>query len=251
MIHYHGLPMTPVLAMLRAMKGKHAMVSFEHPEQLPEATEVCQSVALDNGAFSAWRQKRPYDFSGYIEWCEQWLRHPAVDWCVIPDVIGEDDPGHCADLNDRLLGQWPLGTQGVPVWHLHEPLERLQRLAKKWPRIALGSSGRYADPGSTEWWRRMANVMRVICDEDGMPLTKLHGLRMLDPVLFSHLPFSSADSCNVARNIGIDSRWDGPYSPASKVTRAVVMIDRIESHASARSWNKVSAGVQQNLELLG
>jgi hypothetical protein len=246
MIHYHGLPMTPVLAMLRAMKGRHAMVSFENPAQLPEAVEVCQSVALDNGAFSAWRQEKPYDFAGYVEWCGLWLKHPGVDWAIIPDVIDGDE-----EANERLLAQWPHGKLGVPVWHLHECLERLQRLCERWPRVALGSSGKWADPGSRAWWERMAQAMRVACDADGMPKTKLHGLRMLDPVIFSHLPLASADSCNVARNIGIDSAWSGTYQPASKVTRAVVMIDRIESHASAHRWCVKSSGVQQNMELLG
>lgn len=253
MIHYHGLPMTPAADMLKAMRGRHAMVSFEEPRQIEEATEVCQSVALDNGAFSAWRQGKTYDFAGYIEWADHWLKHPAVDWAVVPDVIGEDDPGKCADANDRLLTEWPLKLQarGVPVWHLHEPLDRLQRLARHWQRVALGSSGRYSDPGSPEWWHRMANVMRIVCDDDGMPLTKLHGLRMLDPVLFSHLPLASADSCNVARNVGIDTAWEGAYTPRSRAMRALIMMDRIESHASARRWCRSSGGVQQNMELIG
>lgn len=250
MLHYHGLPLTPNLAMLRASKGRHAMVSYERPDQLAEACEVCQSVALDNGAYSAWRAGKSYDFQGYVDWCGRWLRHPCVDWAVIPDVI-DGDPGACAEANDRLLMQWPLGARGVPVWHLHEPLERLQRLAKKWLRVALGSSGRYAEPGNRPWWDRMANVMRIVCDEEGYPLVKLHGLRMLDPVIFSHIPFASADSCNVARNIGIDSAWDGPYSPTSKVTRALILMERIESHAAARRWNSAGAGVQQNMELFG
>lgn len=247
MIHYHGLPITPVLAMLRAMKGRHAMVSFENPAQLPEATEICQSVALDNGAFSAWRAGRPYDFSGYQAWCAQWLRHPAVDWCVIPDVIDGDEAA-----NDVLLSEWELpGESSVPVYHLHESLDRLERLAGAYPRVALGSSGDYADPGSRPWWGRMAEMMDVLCDDDGFPRVKLHGLRMLDPVLFAHIPFASADSCNVARNIGIDSAWKGTYTPASKATRAIVMIDRIESHAAAHRWSGESAGVQQNMELIG
>ncbi len=90
-IHYHGLPMTPTADMLRAMRGRHAMVSFEHPQQMEEAAEVCQSVVLDNGAFSAWRARRTHDFSGYQAWAANWLRHPAVDWCVIPDVIDGDE----------------------------------------------------------------------------------------------------------------------------------------------------------------
>jgi hypothetical protein len=247
MIHYHGLPITPVLAMVRAMQGKHAMVSFEHPSQIAEAAEICQSVSLDNGAFSAWKNGRSYDFGGYVEWARHWLRHPAVDWCVIPDVID----GAEAD-NKRLIQDWPLPPAvSVPVWHLHESTDYLDQLCQTFPRIALGSSGNFADPGTEKWWGRMADAMRAVCDSDGYPRVKIHGLRMLDPVLFSHLPFTSADSCNVARNIGLDVRWKGSYTPASKTSRAIVMIDRIESHAAAVRWNSESSGVSQNYELLG
>lgn len=97
----------------------------------------------------------------------------------------------------------------------------------------------------------MAELMEVLCTGDGLPRCKLHGLRMLDPVLFSHLPLASADSCNVARNIGIDQAWTGPYVPRSRWVRALVLMDRIESHASARRWSRSSAGVQQNMELIG
>lgn len=248
MIHYHGLPMTPAADMVKAFRGRHAMVSFENPEQVSEAAEICQSVALDNGAFSAWTQGKKHDFEGYVEWAEKWLKHPAVDWALIPDVIDGD-----CEANERLIGQWPLGKQrGVPVYHLHEPLERIQWFIRSgWPRIALGSSGEWPNPGEGKWWDRMAQVMRVACDEEGMPLVRLHGLRMLDPVIFSHLPLSSADSCNVSRNVGIDSRWNGSYTPRSRSLRALIMMDRIEAHASARRWCKSSGGVQHNLELLG
>jgi len=233
--------------MVRAMTGKHAMVSYAHPEQLQAAAEICHSLALDNGAFSAWMQKRPYDFAGFKEWAAHWIKHPAVDWCIVPDVIDGDE-----SANDRLLDDWALkDAVSVPVWHLHESLGRLDRLITRYPRVAFGSSGQYAEPGNTAWWHRMAEAMEVACDSDGLPRCKLHGLRMLDPVIFSHLPFSSADSCNVARNIGIDSAWNGTYKPASKTMRALILMDRIESHASAARWCDQSAGVQQNLDLLG
>lgn len=248
MIHFHGLPFSgAVVDMVRAMRGRHAMVSFARDDQIEEAVEVCQSVVLDNGAYSVWRSGREYDFLAYEVWAARWLRHPAVEWCVIPDVI---DGGEAA--NDALVERWPMSSAiSVPVFHLHESLERLERLVENFPRIALGSSGVFSDPGSRAWWDRMAEVMRVACDEEGMPRCKLHGLRMLDPVLFSHLPLASADSCNVARNIGIDTAWNGPYAPRSKHTRALVLMDRIEAHASARRWCASSSGVQQNMELIG
>jgi hypothetical protein len=220
-------------------------VSFENPEQIEVAAEVCHSIALDNGAFSAWKSGRTYNFDGYYEWCNTWLKHPSVDWAVIPDVIDGDE-----EANERLVSSWPHGHKGVPAWHLHEGLARLKWLfTSRWSRVALGSSGKYADPGSPAWWERIAQAMRVICDDEGFPLVKLHGLRMLDPVIFSHLPLASADSCNVARNVGIDQAWNGPYAPRSRSMRALIMMNRIENHASARRWCK-SAGVQQNMELM-
>ncbi|RYA96317.1 hypothetical protein DD593_26130 [Enterobacter cloacae complex sp. 742-ADZ3-9B] len=61
---------------------------------------------------------------------------------------------------------------------------------------------------------------------------------MLNKEIFSHVPLSSADSTNVARNIGIDKVWNGsPYAPASKETRAAVLVERIESFNSASSLN--------------
>jgi hypothetical protein len=247
MIRYHGLPMWPKEAMIRAMYGRHGMVSYERPEQIEIAAEVCQSIVLDNGAFSAWKSGEPHDFQGYQRWCAHWLKHPAVEWCVIPDVIDGSE-----GENDELLLAWQLPRAlSVPVWHLHEDLRRLRVLSERYNRVALGSSGEYAEPGDLKWWSRMSEVMAAVCDADGLPRVKLHGLRMLDPVVFSHIPLSSADSCNVARNLGYDCRWDGPYTPRSKAVRALVLIDRIEHHASASRWNPLSAGVQQNLELFG
>ena len=41
------------------------------------------------------------------------------------------------------------------------------------------------------------------------------------------------DSTNVARNIGIDSAWTGSYIPKRTETRAMLLRDNIENHASA------------------
>ncbi len=247
MIHYHGTPLTPTADMVKSFVAKHAMVSFEHPTQMEIAAEICQSIVLDNGAFSAWKQQRPHDFNGYLAWATKWLRHPCVDWCVIPDKIDGTEKE-----NDELLANWPLPSPvSVPVWHLHESLERLERLIIGYPRVALGSSGSFSDPGSNLWWLRMTEAMSVICDAEGYPKVKLHGLRMLDPGIFSKLPLASADSCNVARNVGIDQAWKGSYAPHSRSMRALILMERIERHASSAYWDAAVIGAYQNMELFG
>lgn len=227
MIHYHGLPISPATAAEVAVRAGHAFVSFASPGQLGVAVACCQSFALDNGAFSAWRAGAPIlDWSGYYAWAEAGKRIPSCDFAVIPDVIDGTEAE-----NDLLVDAWPLPRWfGAPVWHLHESLARLERLAEGWPRVCLGSSGEFAEVGSDRWWRRIHAVMRTICDDSGAPRCRLHGLRMLDPAVFSRLPFASADSTNIGRNIGIDKAWRGPYAPSTKESRVAVMRSRIEAN---------------------
>lgn len=236
MIHYHGLPITPATAALQAIDGGHAFVSFAHADQLGIAAEVCQSFAVDNGAFSAWRQGNPItDWAPFYAWASDCKRIPACDFAVVPDVID----GTEAD-NDALLAEWPLPKWfGAPVWHMHESLDRLERMASAWPRICIGSSGEFSTIGTAKWWCQIGKAMRVVCNDDGQPLVKLHGLRMLNPEVFSRLPFSSADSTNIGRNIGIDQAWRGTYLPPTKEARAALMRSRIESTNGAQRWSPV------------
>ena len=92
--------------------------------------------------------------------------------------------------------------------------------------------------------------MAVACDSRGRPKTKLHGLRQMDPTIFAHIPYASVDSTVVARNVSLDKRWTGSYQPLTDQTRAIVLRERVELHASAARWNG-SCGVQKNLELYG
>lgn len=252
MIHYHGCPITPRDAAIQVLSRRHACVSFAHPAQVEIAAEVCQSFILDNGAFSHWKAGNgEIDVPAYADWVRTWRRHPGFDWCLIPDVIDGDEAA-----NDRMFGTWRNAYGSfdscVPVWHMHESIGRLARLCRTFPRVALGSSGEFATVGSDAWWGRMSEAMDAVCDEDGRPICKLHGLRMLNPTVFSHLPLASADSCNVARNIGIDRAWErSAYSPASKAERALILAGRIESHASASRWNRRTRGVWENGELFG
>ena len=234
MIHYHGLPITPATAAVKAIETGHAFISYAHADQLGLAVEVCQSFAVDNGAFSAWKSGKPIkDWSNFYGWADQCKRIPSCDFAVIPDVID----GSEAD-NDALLAEWPHANWfGAPVWHMHESIGRLERLAADYQRVCFGSSGQFANIGTAEWWIQMAVAIRAISDKEGRPLVKIHGLRMLNPAIFTKFPFASADSTNIGRNIGIDKTWKGNYMPTTKEARALTMRMRIESYNAPARWN--------------
>lgn len=239
-IPYVGLPITPDTVAVAAVQAGHAFVSKDHPEQLDLAIEVCQSFAVDNGAFSAWKRGTPVkNWSPFYQWVEGLRRAPNCDFAVIPDVIDGGEPE-----NDAVLREWPFPKHfGAPVWHMHESLDRLVRLAVDYPRICLGSSGEYSVVGNSLWWRRINLAMLSICDPEGFPITKLHGLRMLNPKVFTRLPLASADSTNIARNVGIDKNWSrGNYPVPTKSARATVMRLRLESNQASKQWVPLSPG---------
>lgn len=228
MIHYHGTPIGGKREEVpRFLKGRDALIPFARPEDLPTAAEVCRSFVLDNSAFSYWQNGGTLNFNDYVRWVREWHQHPNFAWALIPDVVDGTE-----EQNDSYVNRWPAEIRGVPVWHLHESLARLYMLCKRFHLVALGSSGQWATPGTDGWWRRMDEAMARICDSQGRPITKLHGLRMMSPEIFTRLPFSSADSTNVAQN----SSGSRVYQPPTKSQRAEVIAWRIEAQQSAAVW---------------
>lgn len=224
MIHYHGGPITPDPCAIRAWKGRHACVSFAATQQIGLASEICQSFMIDNGAFTFWKVGTECRWDDYYAWLGQWMNHPGLDFAIVPDVIDGTEAE-----NDALIDACPLSLYKIGVvWHINESISRLKRLADCFPRVCIGSSGEFDVTKPDKYLSRMYEAISAIVDDNGMPITKLHGLRCLNPDLFQHLPLSSADSTTVARNIGIDQRWTGAYSPKSKETRTQILVERIE-----------------------
>lgn len=250
MIHYHGTPIGGSRQdVARFLMSRHAMIPYARPDDLGIALDVCQSVIVDNSEFTYHNKgEKPVDLDDYVAWVRTFHRHPAFDWCVIPDRIGGD-----VEQNSRLVRDWVRCAPrfvGVPVWHLHEPLEYLEWLIKCFPIVAFGSSGQFRTPGTPRWWARMGEAMTKACDSEGRPKRQFHGLRMLDPDIFTRLPLRSADSTNAAVNCGSLSRF-GMYVPPTAAQRAAVIASIIEAQNSPAVWcAKASGGVQQNMELV-
>jgi hypothetical protein len=234
-IPFHGTPVGGSrLDVTRFLSGRHALIPFDRPDDLGAALEVCRSVVLDNSAFSLWRAGGgDVDVAAYHAWVESLAGHPALEWALIPDKIDGTE-----EENVELVTLWlRMGSRVkcVPVWHMHESLEWLDYLVSHFQTVALGSSGQWRNPGAPSWWDRMAEAMAVACDTEGRPRAKLHGLRMLDPEIFTRLPLASADSANASRNGGSVNRF-GSYPPPTAAQRADVIASRVEQYQSAPRW---------------
>ena len=121
------------------------------------------------------------------------------------------------------------------MWHTDEPVERLRALCLAWPRVCIGSVGAYDVATPAKFLAAAHEFLKPVCHPDtGRPTAKLHGLRMLNPVVFTQLPLASADSTNVSRNAANNNAWlSGTYRPASRETRTRILVERVESYNSA------------------
>lgn len=214
MIHYHGTPISPRRVLLE-LHGKHFCVSFAHPNDVAVCHQIGQSVMLDNGAFSFWTVGKKVGWNKYYSWADVWLDYPTT-WAVIPDVI---DGGEVE--NDKLIKSCPIPKhQAAPVWHLHEPIDRIIRLLDfGYTRVCFGSSGQYANVGGASWHRRVAEAFNRLSKNGKIPW--IHMLRGMS-LSGSHYPFASVDSTDVARNhnrknnaLQMANRWDSLQNPGT------------------------------------
>ena len=240
MVKFHGCPIGGTIdEVQRFLPNRHLLVSYHHPDQIESVAQLSSSFIIDNGAFSFWKSgKGEVDFSGYHAFVQTWANHPRLDFCIIPDKIAgtEDD-------NINLVTRWlrtGSDVEGVPVFHFNETLDYLDYLVNNFRTVALGASSD-AEPNSQSWWATMSKIMQVACNKAGRPKCRLHGLRMLNPDIFTRLPLTSADSTNVAVNSGSIARF-GQYVPASRSLRAAVIAERIEIHPGAQRWHEFNQG---------
>lgn len=217
-IHYHGTPITP-RDTLYELAGRHFCVSYADPRDVEVCHQIGQSVMLDNGAFTFWTQGRAVDWKAYQDWADKWMECPTT-WAVIPDIIDGE-----ARENDDLLKQWPFKKKGAPVWHLHEPIARLEALCREYPRVCFGSSAQYAEIGTDHWHARVTEAWNRLTNWRYTPwIHMLRGMSLVDSIY----PFASVDSTDIARNhnrpqngaLKMAQRWDAKQCPGKWESRA-------------------------------
>lgn len=233
MSKYHGTPMGGTRAdRALAITDRLVLIPYPRPDDLDLAQRLSRGYIADNGAYSDWRAGHPTfrDYPGYLAWVEKLQQCRKFHWAVIPDQIGGSEAE-----NNALLAQWPANLRGVPVYHMHHSLDRLRYLAQTYPTVALGGGRGYEQLKSQAWWARIGQMMEAITDDHGHPICRLHGLRMLDPKVFTVLPLESGDSANVARNSSHVHRFP---EWLSRGERACVLADRIERYPAAAAWKR-------------
>ena len=202
----HGTPITPK-ALIEELAGSSFCVSYFDKRQADDAVRLVgddQILLLDNGAFSAWTQGIDLDdeyWEGYYTWAEEILARCPQAIAIIPDTITGT-----TEENDRLVAESPFDTgNSMPVWHMHEPIERLIHYAHDYNWIGIGSSAEYAEMSTPAWTVRIeelfAELERWYAEEGregGYVMPRLHMLRGNGKL--KDFPFDSADSTNVARN---------------------------------------------------
>ncbi|EFI7272186.1 hypothetical protein BB510_002759 [Escherichia coli] len=212
--HYHGTPVWGDAGNVHriAVTGAGAFVSYARPDQLAASIKYAISVAIDNGAFSAWKRGLVIDWQQFYQWLIPYYHHPKLSFFVIPDVVegGEAD-------NDALIAKLPhcFKDKAAPVWHLHESLHRLVELCREWPRVCFGSSGEYATIRTQLWHRRMSEAFETIYCKHSFS-TQVHGLRMLDGRVLGNYPLATADSTNLACNV---PKFEVKYPELTKAIR--------------------------------
>jgi len=195
MIKYYGTPLTPNRIFDDALLDKNTLIPFPRPDNLNRAMDVCNYIIIDNGAFTLWRKGGKIDWNEYYEFLQPIKER--IKFYFIPDVIDGTE-----EENDHLITDYFLRdeTKGIPIWHVNESFDRLERLMRSFDYVAIGSAGEYAQLGTHKWHMRMNDIMSVMCDKDGYPKVKIHMLRCLDPKIFTRYPFHSGDSTSLAQN---------------------------------------------------
>lgn len=220
MIKYYGTPLSPMKVFYEALTGRNCLIPFPNPQDFKRGVEVCSKIIVDNGAFTLWRKGGVIEWAKYYEWLQPMKDN--IEFYFIPDVIDGTE-----EENDALIADYfKRGeSKGVPIWHVNESLERLERLMNSFDYIAIGSAGEYQELGTFKWHRRMNDVMKVVCDEEGTPKVKIHMLRCLNPKIFTRYPFYSGDSTGLAQNHSRDG-WEN-------------IVNRIEPFNSPKKYGEL------------
>jgi len=149
---------------------------------------------LDSGAFSAFNTGTEIVLQDYIDKCKEVLAgpHPPSE-VVALDVVGDWKASiHNAEV------MWKQGIQAIPCYHLGEPWEALEHLAREYPKIGIG--------GMTQLKGRKRQDFASQCFARVWP-KKVHGFGVGFQELILALPWHSVDASSWQLGPAVYGNW--------------------------------------------
>lgn len=145
-------------------------------------------VFLDSGAFSAWSKGKEISLEAYMRFIDEHKELVEV-YCNL-DVIGDDE---ATWRNQEIMEKE--GYSPLPVFHLEEAIKQnfhyLHRCLE-YPYFCLGGMAKGYTTNQRQFF--MDRCWKIICDPDGWPKAKVHGLGMAAPRLMIRYPWYSVDT---------------------------------------------------------
>ena len=252
----YGTPLTPA-HLIEELAGSSFCVSYWNRKKLGSQLDKIIDIVgddeillVDNGAFSAWMSGQEMTeeyWEGFASWASDILARCPQAVAVVPDVIDGDAVQNDELMHDFMCMDWldnvgPLPTERLMVvWHMHEPVSRLQYLIESgFVYIAIGSSGEYSKPGTDAWTARIEEAFAAIDELVATGAYARPWIHMMRAQAQAHkFDFDSSDSTNVAVNhCRYKSEGEGHVARfaervSSKIVESCDMIERPEIEAPA------------------
>jgi len=187
------------------------------------------SLFLDSGAFSAWSKGIEINIQEYIDFIKTYQEQIKV--YAVLDSIGDPEK----TLRNQIIME-EAGLDPLPCYHYGEPLEYLENYVKEYDYLALGGMVPISKKDLQLWLDMI--FADYICDENGMPKTRVHGFGMTIFKLIRRYPWYSVDSTSWI----MTSRMGGLFVPQFKNDDWAYILDPIKINMSHRSPKKENNG---------
>lgn len=143
---------------------------------------------LDSGAFSAYTKGVTIDIDAYCDFIKE--HEDFIDHYIVLDVIG------CAEKsleNQKYMEN--RGLKPLPVFHQGDNWSYLEHYIKNYEYVCISPLSYSAGGESMVTWLDKV-FSEYICDKDGYPKVKTHGLGLTTVNMLIRYPWYSVDSAS-------------------------------------------------------
>lgn len=191
---------------------------------------------LDSGAYSSYKIGAEIDIDEYCKFITE--HEDIVDWYIVLDVIGSDVKSY-----ENLKYMESKGLHPIPVFHQGDDFKYLEEFTNgDYEFICLSPLNYSAKGGNMVTWLDKC-YGEYICDKEGNPKLKVHGLGLTTPIMMARYPWYSVDSTSWKLSAGFGSifiprKKNGKYDFIDCATLTV-------SVENISDYNKLSRGERE------